>query len=114
MPHSLFELNKMTREQLEAIAEKFKIKSKKLDDEHLAYEILDAEAKEASENTTPYKPRGRKPRAPKEKKAAPAPITPDEEKAAPAAAAPNEETPAAEPKASPQKPAETYTPESSS
>ena len=99
MPHSLFELNKMTREQLEAIAEKFKIKSKKLDDEHLAYEILDAEAKEASENTTPYKPRGRKPRAPKEKKAAPAPITPDEEKAAPAAAAPNEETPAAEPKA---------------
>ena len=88
MPYSLFELNKMTREQLEAIAEKFKIKTKKLDDEHLAYEILDAQAKEKSENTAPDKPRTRKPRTPKEKKAV--------------AAASNEEAQAAEPKAKPE------------
>ena len=82
MPHSLFELNKMTREQLEAIADKFKIKSKKFDNEHLAYEILDAEAKEASENTAPAKTRGRKPRIVKEKETEAAPAATAEEASA--------------------------------
>lgn len=38
----------MTREQLENIASKYQIKFKKLDNNNLAYAILDAEAKEAS------------------------------------------------------------------
>ncbi|MDO5320989.1 MAG: transcription termination factor Rho [Bacteroidia bacterium] len=61
MSHSLFELNAMTREQLENIASNYQIKSKKLDDENLAYAILDAEAQEASlkpaEEKKPRKPR---------------------------------------------------------
>lgn len=48
MSHSLFELNAMTREQLENIASNYQIKFKKLDNDNLAYAILDAEAKEAS------------------------------------------------------------------
>lgn len=38
----------MTREQLENIASNYQIKFKKLDNDNLAYAILDAEAKEAS------------------------------------------------------------------
>lgn len=61
MSHSLFELNAMNREQLENIASNYQIKFKKLDDEHLAYAILDAEAQEASlkpaEEKKPRKPR---------------------------------------------------------
>ena len=49
MPHSLFELNGMSREQLEAIASEHSIKvSKKMDLETIAFSILDAEAKEES------------------------------------------------------------------
>jgi len=69
MPHRLFDLNKMTREQLEAIAEEHNIKvSKKLDDENLAFAILDAEAKEESlksVNSNIDKPRPRRGRPPK-------------------------------------------------
>ena len=60
MPHSLFELSNMSREQLETIADELKIKFKKLDNENLAYAILDAEAKAESIKPTPAKPkRGR-------------------------------------------------------
>ena len=49
MPHSLFELNKMDRAGLEAIANELQIKKlHTLDDENLAYAILDEEAKAAS------------------------------------------------------------------
>lgn len=66
MPHTLYELSTLSREKLESIAKDFNIKVKKLDDEHLAYEILDAEARIASKNPLPDKPkRGRKPKAAK-------------------------------------------------
>lgn len=66
MPHTLYELSTLSREKLESIAKEFNIKVKKLDDEHLAYEILDAEARIASKNPIPEKPkRGRKPKAAK-------------------------------------------------
>ena len=57
MPHTLFELSGMTREQLESIAAEHKVKSiKKLDNENLAYAILDAEAREESLKTSEEKP----------------------------------------------------------
>ena len=62
MPHSLFELNAMSREQLEAVASEHKVKfNKKIDDENLAYAILDAEAAEASQkpDDKPKPKRGR-------------------------------------------------------
>ena len=70
MTHSLFELNAMSREQLEAIAQEHKIKNiKKLDMENLAFSILDAEAKAESLKPTeaPKPKRGR----PKKNTAAP-------------------------------------------
>ncbi|MDO5443794.1 MAG: hypothetical protein Q4G10_09000, partial [Bacteroidia bacterium] len=71
MPHTLFELSTMSREQLESIASEHSVKNiKKLDDENLAYSILDAEAKEESlkpsNNSKPAKPRAKKqPKQPK-------------------------------------------------
>ena len=65
----------MTREQLENIAKDFDIKVKKYDDENLAYEILDAEARaEAKKPVQEKSKRGRKPKTAvnKEEKAAPA------------------------------------------
>lgn len=45
MPHSLFELNSMTEEQLQNLAEQLEIKgAKKMDKETLGYAILDQEA----------------------------------------------------------------------
>lgn len=68
MPHKLFELSEMSREQLEAIAAEHKVKSiKKLDNENLAYAILDAEAKEESLKATPEKPKQRRGRPAKKK-----------------------------------------------
>lgn len=70
MIHSLFELNGMSREQLETIANEHKIKGiKKLDDEHLAYAILDAEATEESVKPVPEKPKARRGRPAKTAKA---------------------------------------------
>jgi len=70
MIHTLFELNKMSREQLESIAKELKIKiSKKMDDEHLGYAILDAEAQEASLKPIPEK--NKKPRKVQARKAEP-------------------------------------------
>ena len=60
----------MTREQLETIANEHNVKNiKKLDDENLAYAILDAEAKEESVKLAPEKPRARRGRPPKQKTA---------------------------------------------
>ncbi|MBR1487802.1 MAG: transcription termination factor Rho [Bacteroidales bacterium] len=72
MLHTLFELSEMNREQLETIANDLKIKSiKKLDNENLAYQILDAEAREESVRPTPAadKPKTRRGRPPKNKTA---------------------------------------------
>ena len=61
MTHSLFELNEMSREQLETIANDNSIKGiKKLDNENLAYAILDAEAKAESLKPDEDKPRSRR------------------------------------------------------
>lgn len=63
MPHSLFELSQMSREQLEKIAKEHSVKGvKRLDEEHLAYAIIDAEAIEASTSPAPEKPRRGRPR----------------------------------------------------
>ena len=73
MTHRLFELDKMTREQLETIANELNIKGiKKLDNENLAYQILDAEAREESVKPAPEadKPKTRRGRPPKTKAAA--------------------------------------------
>lgn len=61
MPHRLFELSEMTREQLETIANEHNVKGiKKLDNENLAYAILDAEAKEESLKPIPDTPKPRR------------------------------------------------------
>ena len=63
MPHSLFELSQMSREQLETIAKEHSVKGiKRLDEEHLAYAIIDAEAIEASTKVSHEKPRRGRPR----------------------------------------------------
>ncbi len=67
MPHSLFDLNGMSREQLEKVAGELKIKfDKKTTDEDLAYRILDEQAVQASTNPAPQpaqkKKAGRKPK----------------------------------------------------
>ena len=101
MPHTLFELNKMSREQLETIANQYSIKKiKNLEDADLAFAILDAQATEASHQPDKDKPKARRGRPRKETpaakiekaKAEPKPAEPvKKEEAAPAPA------PAAEP-----------------
>ena len=68
MPHSLFELNAMTEQQLRSLAEELKIKNfKKLDIEHLGYAILDEEASRESQKTSAEdKPRAKRGRPKKE------------------------------------------------
>ncbi|MBR5925597.1 MAG: hypothetical protein IKZ60_09045, partial [Bacteroidales bacterium] len=69
MPHTLFELNKMSREQLETIAQQYNIKKiKNLEDADLAFAILDAQATEASHQPDKEKPKARKGRPRKEEK----------------------------------------------
>jgi transcription termination factor Rho len=67
MPHSLFELNAMSEEQLRSIAESLDIKgNKKMDRATLGFAILDQEALlESQKPQTPAAPkkRGRKPKA---------------------------------------------------
>ncbi len=71
MIHTLFELSQMSREQLETIANEHGIKSvKKLDNENLAYAILDVEAKEESVKPAPEKTKARRGRPAKAKPAA--------------------------------------------
>ena len=87
MLHTLFELSEMNREQLETIANDLKIKGiKKLDNENLAYQILDAEAREESVRPAPAsdKPKARRGRPPKNKSAEAEPAKPADPNPAPA------------------------------
>jgi len=89
----------MSREELENIAKKLSIKvTKKIDDENLAYSILDAEAKAESVKPSEPKTRGRKPGRPKKNAAAeevkPQPAKPVEAKPAEPSLFPDEEKPA--------------------
>ena len=61
MTHNLFELNGMNREQLESIAKDLGIKgTKKLDNENLSYQILDAEARAEAQKPAQSKPKTRR------------------------------------------------------
>ena len=67
MPHSLFELSKMSRENLETIAKEHEIKKiKSLDNENLAYAILDAEAAAEAKKAPAEKSKARRGRPRKE------------------------------------------------
>lgn len=74
MPHRLYDLSVMSREELEKIAQDLDIKfSKKTDNENLAFMILDAEAQAVAKGTLvdenqqkAPKKRGRKPKAAQE------------------------------------------------
>ena len=71
MTHKLFELDKMNREQLESIATELNIKGiKKIDSENLAYQILDAEARQESVKPTPEPAQAKSARRGRPKKAA--------------------------------------------
>lgn len=63
MPHSLFELNSMTEEQLRNLAEELGIKGfKKMDKETLGYSILDQEAAISSKQPEPEKKKRGRPK----------------------------------------------------
>ena len=70
MPYSLYELNKMSKEQLENLANELNIKgAKKMDSESLAFAILDTQAqaeslKTSQEKTTKKRGRPRKDASP--------------------------------------------------
>ena len=98
MPHSLFELSKMSRENLETIAKEHEIKKiKSLDNENLAYAILDAEANEAAKKAPTEKPKARRGRPRKEVAEAAKPAEPAKQENAPKASEKQEEAPAAAP-----------------
>ena len=109
MTHSLYELSTMSREQLESIARDLEIKTKKLDDENLAYAILDAEAKAESIKPSSDKPKARRGRPKKEgqqpKPEAPAAAPEKAPEAAVSAAPAAQDAPAAEPRPRKRKPA---------
>ena len=96
MPLKLYDLEKMSREQLEDVAAQHSIKNiKKLDSEILAYSILDAIAKEESLKPIPDKPKARRGRPPKSVKPAEKPKA-EEDKPAADKSASNADTPASE------------------
>ena len=100
MTHKLFELDKMNREQLESIATELNIKGiKKIDSENLAYQILDAEARQESVKPTPEPAQPKAARRGRPKKAAeaakPAEAAESKEGKEPAQAAPKQGKPAA-------------------
>ena len=98
MPHSLFELSKMSRENLETIAKEHEIKKiKSLDNENLAYAILDAEANEAAKKAPAEKPKARRGRPRKEVAEAAKPAEPAKQENAPKAPEKPEDAPAAAP-----------------
>lgn len=115
MPHRLYDLSVMSREELEKIAQDLDIKfSKKTDNENLAFMILDAEAQAVAKGTLADdnqqkapKKRGRKPKAAQESteqtKPAQKPAEKPAEKQAPKAAEKPAERPA---KKATEKPAE--------
>ena len=104
----------MTREQLESVANELNIKGiKKLDNENLAYQILDAQAQQESVKPTaePEKQKARRGRPPKgkaasEAKAAEPAEAPKEEKAPAEMPAPKETKAPKAPKTPKEKPAE--------
>ncbi len=100
MTHKLFELDKMNREQLESIATELNIKGiKKIDSENLAYQILDAEARQESVKPTPEPAQTKAARRGRPKKAAeaakPAEAAESKEGKEPAQAAPKQDKSAA-------------------
>ena len=115
MPHSLFELSKMSRENLETIAKEHEIKRiKSLDNENLAYAILDAEANEAAKKAPAEKPKARRGRPRKEVAEAAKPAEPAKQENAPKAPEKPEDAPAAAPakkRGRPKKNAEAAKPE---
>lgn len=119
MPHRLYDLSVMSREELEKIAQDLDIKfSKKTDNENLAFMILDAEAQAVAKGTLADdnqqkapKKRGRKPKAAQESteqaKPAQKPAEKPAEKQAPKAAEKPAERPAKKATEKPsEKPAE--------
>ena len=119
MPHRLYDLSVMIREELEKIAQDLDIKfSKKTDNENLAFMILDAEAQAVAKGTLvdenqqkAPKKRGRKPKAAQESteqaKPAQKPAENPAEKQAPKAAEKPAERPAKKATEKPsEKPAE--------
>ena len=91
MPHSLFELNSMTEDQLRTLAESLNIKNfKKLDRPNLGFAILDEEARLESVKPSEPKPaakkRGRPRKIATEAPEVKAKASPAEAQAAPAAA----------------------------
>lgn len=119
MPHRLYDLSVMSREELEKIAQDLDIKfSKKTDNENLAFMILDAEAQAVAKGTLvddsqqkAPKKRGRKPKAAQESteqaKPAQKPAEKPAEKQAPKAAEKPAERPAKKATEKPsEKPAE--------
>lgn len=119
MPHRLYDLSVMSREELEKIAQDLDIKfSKKTDNENLAFMILDAEAQAVAKGTLvdenqqkAPKKRGRKPKAAQESteqaKPAQKPAENPVEKQAPKAAEKPAERPAKKATEKPsEKPAE--------
>lgn len=111
MTYSLFELNKLDKEQLDAIAQKYDIKNaKKLDSENLAYAILDAQATVESQKPEAEKPKAKRGRPKKSATAAKPAEKSDkagktdkkEEKKAPAAAKPKPAAEVAAPAAAPE------------
>ena len=119
MPHRLYDLSVMSREELEKIAQDLDIKfSKKTDNENLAFMILDAEAQAVAKGTLvdenqqkAHKKRGRKPKAAQESteqaKPAQKPAENPAEKQAPKAAEKPAERPAKKATEKPsEKPAE--------
>lgn len=119
MPHRLYDLSVMSREELERIAQDLDIKfSKKTDNENLAFMILDAEAQVVAKGTLADdnqqkapKKRGRKPKAAQESteqaKPAQKPAEKPAEKQAPKAAEKPAEKPAKKATEKPsEKPAE--------
>ncbi|MDY6464820.1 MAG: transcription termination factor Rho, partial [Bacteroidales bacterium] len=61
MSYTLFELSTKSREELEAIAAEYALSNvKKLDNENLAFAILDAQANAAAQNPLPQKPKAKR------------------------------------------------------
>jgi transcription termination factor Rho len=61
MAYTLFDLNSMSIDELQSIAQKYNVKNyKKLDAENLAFAILDAQASEISHNPVPEAPAKKK------------------------------------------------------
>ncbi len=66
MAYTLFDLNSMSIDELQSIAQKYNVKNfKKLDAENLAFAILDAQASEISHNPVPEAPAKKKRGRPK-------------------------------------------------